>query len=250
MIKVYTPEMIKFFKDNAPSHTIKTLTGLFNKEFNANMTRIKITATLRNYNIPYVKRNLSLTPEMIDTLKELALKHKGIEKITDLFNKEYNTNSSSRNIKKAMLLRNIKYKQIQKRGNIGDEFTGKKNGTYIKISNELGRYDNWILKHHFIWEQAHGKIPEGYRVIFLDRNKQNFELDNLELVSITESILLKNYGFHTNNKDVTKAGLMVVRHRLAILKAMTNGMSEDEKIKAINNLYKKEWKKRKVKNAS
>jgi len=250
MKKVYTSEMIKFLKDNSPSYTIKSITDLFNKEFNTNITTRRITETLYNYKISYKKRKLELTPRMIDTLKELAIKHKGIETITDLFNKEFNTNLSHKNIYKAMVLRNIKYTHIRNKGNeIGAEFTSKKNGTFIKFTNDgKNKYDNWILKHHFIWEQAHGKIPENYRIIFLDNNKQNFELENLECVSKIESILLKKYGFHTNNKEVTKTGLAIVRHRLATLKAMTKGMNnEDEKQIAMRKFYNKQ---RYIKNAN
>jgi hypothetical protein len=182
------------------------------------------------------------TPEMINTLKELALNHKGITTITDLFNKEYNTNLSPGKIKRAMLFRNINYKQTRKGENIGSEFYHKKNGVLIKISNDGSKKDNWVIKHRYLWEQAHGKIPEGYRVIFLDNNKLNCDLDNLELVSKIESILLKKFGFHTNNKEVTKAGLAVVRYRLLTLRTFTKGMSEKEKTQALSKLYRETCK--------
>jgi hypothetical protein len=187
---------------------------------------------------------MNYTLEMIDTLKELTLKHKGIDTITNLFNKKFNTNLSPRKINRAMFLRNIKYKITHTGKQLGSEFVHKKNGTLFKISNDGGKRDNWVIKHRYLYEQAHGTIPKNYRVIFLDKNNQNFELDNLELVSRIESILLKKYGFHTNNKEVTKAGLAIVRHRLAILRAMTEGMDEKEKITAMRKLHKKEWRHR------
>jgi hypothetical protein len=41
----------------------------------------------------------------------------------------------------------------------------------------------WVKKHRYIWEQAHGPIPDGMVVRFADGNKMNVTLDNLLLVS-------------------------------------------------------------------
>ena len=50
--------------------------------------------------------------------------------------------------------------------------------TYVKIANPR----KWILKHRKIWIDNFGEIPESHAVIFLDGNKQNFDLFNLILV--------------------------------------------------------------------
>lgn len=44
-----------------------------------------------------------------------------------------------------------------------------------------------VLKHRYIWQQAHGEIPAGYNIMFRDGNHLNCSLDNLELVSRAES---------------------------------------------------------------
>jgi len=191
---------------------------------------------------------MNYTPEMINFLRDITPKAKGILAITDLFNKEFNTNLSPRKINRVLFSKNIKYKQIHKGKNIGSEFTSIKGGTYIKFSNgrEGSKYDNWKLKHRYLYEQAHNiKIPKNYRVIFLDHNNFNFELDNLELVSPMEFILLRKYGFHFNNKELTKTGLAIIRHRLAALNVMARGMGEEEKTKTLNKYYMGQWKKKK-----
>jgi hypothetical protein len=40
-----------------------------------------------------------------------------------------------------------------------------------------------IKLHVFIWEQAHGEKPDGYEVHHKDRNKGNYDLSNLELLT-------------------------------------------------------------------
>jgi hypothetical protein len=86
----------------------------------------------------------------------------------------------------------------------------------IKVSM-IGDYrTKWKEKHRYIWEQAHGKIPEGMMIIFLDQNRQNCDLENLAMVSRAEEILLKQYGLYSNNREETLAGIAIVRHSVAI----------------------------------
>ena len=67
---------------------------------------------------------------------------------------------------------------------VGYERIDKKDG-YVFIKVEMGR--KMVLKHRWVWEQAHGKIPKGYIVTFIDGNRQNCELENLKLMSVYEN---------------------------------------------------------------
>ena len=48
-----------------------------------------------------------------------------------------------------------------------------------------GRID---YKHRIIWELAHGAIPEGYLVVFVDGDTMNCTIENLMIISKTENI--------------------------------------------------------------
>lgn len=62
------------------------------------------------------------------------------------------------------------------------------------IRNEHGKRYIWIKpagrhmipKHRWLWEQAHGPIPEGYFVMFKDGDSMNCVLENLLLVNRPE----------------------------------------------------------------
>jgi len=56
---------------------------------------------------------------------------------------------------------------------------GKTGYVYIKVSDDA----KMVMKHRWVWEQAHGEIPEGYNIAFRDGDTRNCSLDNLELVS-------------------------------------------------------------------
>lgn len=52
--------------------------------------------------------------------------------------------------------------------------------------------DNWKLKHVWVWEQHNGPLPEGHVVMFADRDKANFDPDNLVAVPRRLAGLLNN----------------------------------------------------------
>ena len=62
---------------------------------------------------------------------------------------------------------------------VGYESVRDNGYTYIKADG-MGRM---MLKHRWLWEQAHGAIPEGYTVMFRDGDRTHCVLENLELVS-------------------------------------------------------------------
>lgn len=57
--------------------------------------------------------------------------------------------------------------------------------TYVRVNGKF------VQKHHLVWQQANGPVPKGMSVVFKDGNKQNFALDNLELLSRKE-LMLRN----------------------------------------------------------
>lgn len=65
------------------------------------------------------------------------------------------------------------------------------------------------LKHVYLWEQANGKLPDGYVLIFKDGNKQNCELDNLMPVERRVlSVMNKKYGALMNPETKETVALM------------------------------------------
>lgn len=61
------------------------------------------------------------------------------------------------------------------------------NGTfykYIKIKD-----NEWVLYHRFLWKKVNGPIPKDYILAFKDKNTDNVVIENLELISRSESML-------------------------------------------------------------
>jgi hypothetical protein len=65
----------------------------------------------------------------------------------------------------------------------GDTRLDKEGYVLVKVAHK-----KWIRKHRLIWEEANGPIPKGFYLRIKDKNKENYNLDNMELVTMAENM--------------------------------------------------------------
>ena len=160
------------------------------------------------------------TKEQVKYLKEIA-PGKSRKEIKELVNVKFNLNLNLSQINSAMVNNKIKtgidakFKKGCKAGThkrkgpskpVGTEMTRVDGYIKIKISE-----DEWMYKHHYVWQQYHGEFPKGYRIIFLDKNKKNFDINNLAAVSKKELLFINNKGFLKEDTDLSKVGVALAR---------------------------------------
>ena len=106
---------------------------------------------------------------------------------------------------------------------IGTERTLSTGWTYVKIGDApqtgqcISASVNWKLKHHLIYEVAHGEIPTNHKVVFVDQDKTNFSLSNLACIGEREQLLLTKCGWINGNPQMFFAGLAWVKLRLSLI---------------------------------
>lgn len=66
--------------------------------------------------------------------------------------------------------------------NVGDEREDKDGYSWVKVAEP----SEWKLKHHVAFGE---EVPAGFKVIFIDGNKYNFERENLRLISDADLML-------------------------------------------------------------
>ena len=159
-----------------------------------------------------------LTDEQLEYLKE-NYKGRTTQELVDLMNKQFGTNFTVKQLqtfkkhngftsgvdtrfKKGEL---GSYNEARLR-DIGDSFVSRKDGYhYIKVGK-----NKWVKKQRYLYEQAHGvKLPTRMRVIFLDGDKNNFDIDNLKAVDSRTILMAKNKNLFTSDKETTETGLLV-----------------------------------------
>jgi len=67
----------------------------------------------------------------------------------------------------------------------------------------------WKPQHVLIWESLYGRVPKNHVVIFADRNRSNFAIENLLLVSRRELMVMNCRKLITNDTDLTKTGKVI-----------------------------------------
>ena len=160
------------------------------------------------------------TEEQVKYLKEIA-PGKPRKEIKELVNVKFNLDLNLSQINNAMAINKIKtgvdskFKKGYKAGThkrkgpskpVGTEITCVDGYIKIKISE-----DEWMHKHHYVWQQHHGEIPKGCNIIFLDKNKKNFDINNLAAVSKKELLFINNKGFLKEDTDLSKAGVALAK---------------------------------------
>ena len=66
---------------------------------------------------------------------------------------------------------------------VGHERTTKDGILQRKIRADGPLHRRWKAVHTILWEEHNGPVPAGHLVVFRDRNRNNMQLDNLELIT-------------------------------------------------------------------
>lgn len=136
------------------------------------------------------------------------------KQISNLFYEKYNIKLTENQVRYYCEKYNVncgfdgKFKKGQTPYNkkkIGDEFVNKDGYTFIKVEEP----NTWIHKQQYIYENRYGKLPKGFSVVFLDKDKTNFDIDNLKAIPNDIKLTAKNLKLFYNNKEMTKTGLLV-----------------------------------------
>ncbi|MGC5620407.1 HNH endonuclease signature motif containing protein [Enterococcus faecalis] len=62
---------------------------------------------------------------------------------------------------------------------IGAERTSKDGVLFRKVADTGIKKTDWKAVHVIAWEEEHGPLPDGYIVVFKDKNRENVAPDNL-----------------------------------------------------------------------
>lgn len=156
---------------------------------------------------------MKMNNEQIDYFKSIVFGNTR-KQISNLFYEKFNIKLSEYQVRYYCEKYNVscgfdgKFKKGQTPHNkrkVGDEFISSDGYTFIKIAEP----NTWIHKQQYIYEKCYGKIPKNYSVVFLDMNKNNFELSNLKAIPNSVKLTAKNAKLFDSNSEITKTGLLI-----------------------------------------
>lgn len=142
-----------------------------------------------------------------------------IDELLPKVNKIFNENYTRVELHKYLARNKIKYKYKNKNKShkmglnkpIGSEYTKPDGMVMIKVAP-----NKWEYKQRYIYEQYYGiKVKDNEHIIFLDGNKNNFNIDNLEKTTNEECGYIGAFKINNkltiNDKEITKTLLLMAK---------------------------------------
>ena len=190
----YTGEEIDFLRKNAPGRHYREIVEMFNRKFEYQIDTKKLKCTLRNHGL-----STGLTGRFE---KGITPHNKG---------KKFPGTGNKTTFRKGATPHN--------KMKVGEDAVTTDG--YVKT--KIAEPDVWEYKHKLIWAEVNGPIPEKHSIIFADGNKLNLSIDNLLLVSKAELLMLNRKKLISENSELTKTGLNVVKVMNKVYKIKKGG---------------------------
>lgn len=244
-------EIRTFIRENASDQIrMKDMQQMIRERFAKEYTYEQMKGYYFRNQMPYkrdTRHNLIMTDEMAEYLISI-IPGRPAKECADLLNKKYGTSFSYLQIRgwkknhKTPSGYSTRFRPGEKSWITGKRFPGRTNDgcflpghrsanavpigterksdgyTWVKIQDGH-KNRNWKLKQRLVWEEHHGPIPDGYNVIFVDGNQDNFSIDNLELVSSQELLYAGVKRGLTDDQELNRSIIAAARLDAAIYNA-------------------------------
>lgn len=104
---------------------------------------------------------------------------------------------------------------------VGSERVNRDGYVEVKVTEGLQSRPNvnFRPKHHLVYEQAYGSIPRGCNVVFADRDRRNFDPDNLVAVPRALWAIITHRGISYHNRETLEAAMAVAELDKAVYAA-------------------------------
>lgn len=175
----YTSEQRIFIAEHVQGRTTEELTALVNEQFRINLTPGQVRA---------YKKNNKLISGIDARFKKGQVSH----------NKGKSTGG----------WKPTQFKSGHRPSNympVGSERVNGEGYVDIKVADP----NKWRAKHLILWEEANGPVPEGHIILFGDKDRRNFDLDNLLLVSKKQLLTLNRRGLIKRDTELTRSAILV-----------------------------------------
>lgn len=192
--------------DDAP--TIKDLAEEYNK---AHGTEI-CYRTFKGFCQRNGLMKCKLTKEQ-DTFIRENYSTMGVKRLAEAFNEKFHTHKTYEQMRRLACNRKLTIADDEvynacrhDRGckyEIGDRTIGWQE-PYVKVGE-----NKFVHADRYDWEQAYGKLPKDYRVIHLDGNRGNHNLDNLQAIPLAYSAKLMRNKLYSHRPEITKGAIML-----------------------------------------
>lgn len=233
-------EYTEYMHEICPGRLTPEVTKLLNEKFGTNYNKSQIGGVRKRLGLPVGKiyQGKLLTKEQHDYLVSIQ-KNKTSRDVANEMNQKFGLSLTEKQIKSYRRNNNLNsgltgrfekgrvpYNKGKKLPNMppnsGQFKKGNKPPNYVPVGTinyttdgypkeKIGEPNKWVLKHRKVWEEHHGPIPKGYSVCFLDRDKTNYDISNLILLSNEELARMNQNNYFSSDPELTKLGAGITK---------------------------------------
>ena len=233
-------EYTEYMHEICPGRLTPEVTKLLNKKFGTNYNKSQIGGVRKRLGLPVgeIYQGKLLTKEQHDYLVSIQ-KNKTSRDVANEMNQKFGLSLTEKQIKSYRRNNNLNsgltgrfekgrvpYNKGKKLPNMppnsGQFKKGNKPPNYVPVGTinyttdgypkeKIGEPNKWVLKHRKVWEEYHGPIPKGYSVCFLDRDKTNYDISNLILLSNEELARMNQNNYFSSDPELTKLGAGITK---------------------------------------
>lgn len=195
----YTPEIVEILKKTIDTHTLDEVVELLNKNYGGGFTKQNVS-TARS------KRGIKPKTHNGHFKKGVPNKYSKGKKP-----KDYMSPSAYAKWKAGKFQKGNIPKNAHPIGTVVDTARGLE----IKVSH--GQYKkNWRPLREVLWEDYHGKIPDGYSVIHLNGDRDDYDIENLALLNKKQHWFMKHHNLYSDDRELSEAGVQLAHLDRAI----------------------------------
>ena len=189
----WTQEKIEWFVSYVPGHTYHEIKQEYKKVFNAEITDNQIKNACPRFKVHTGTRGGLFEKGIIPHNK-----HKTWDQLG------YSKDTQERMRKTCFKAGNVPHNAKP----IGYERVDKDGYTYIKTEK------GFMLKSKYVYEKHYGGLPHGHNVMFVDRDKTNFDPDNL--IAVPRKIMPKLVKYDYHDRESMKAAILSAEIEYAV----------------------------------
>jgi hypothetical protein len=199
----WPPERVEWLRAYAPGHNIYEIMDEFERLYGFRLTKCSMKNAKQRYGA-YSGTNVGQFQKgMVPHNKGKTWDEQGIAG-------QARENMRKNHFKKGNIPQNAQDKPI------GYERVDREGYTLVKVAERPSSpdvNDNFVLKQRLIWEAANGPVPPDHHIAFADRDKSNFDLDNLVCVPKALWSVIQRSGWAYHDRASLEACITMARLR-------------------------------------
>lgn len=211
---LWTEQRVQWLRENLEGHTYDELASMFTRTYGIKVTMNGVKGICKKHGISHGTEDIPFTAAQDAWLKKHVSGSTWKEASTR-FAAEFGVSKSAFALKARCRRLGITINNGKTGWHPGCPVANEQpEGAESKLASGytyVKRDGKWVPKQQVVYESVHGPLSEGEMIVFLDKDKTNFELENLAIVTRAVHVRMCQNRWYSENQILTKTALSICK---------------------------------------